>query len=142
MKYKNIPVDEFKSKLERTAALLLCEQELLFEYEPWTVVLADSFISEVISYERIGKNFKQQRFKIQPISYTPDFVGSSWIMETKGKKTPDFVLKWKLFKKYLAERGLRYTLFMPTNKREIITSIEIIKTLEDNGKDEGVYDQQ
>lgn len=137
MKYKNVPVGEFKSNLERTAAQLLQQWGLLFEYEPWTVVLADSFLSEIISYERIGKNYKQQRFKVQPISYTPDFVGDAWIIETKGKKTPDFILKWKLFKKHLAENGLKFTLFMPTNKREIIQSIEIIKTItQENGKDE------
>lgn len=132
MKYKNKPVGIYKSTLERTAATLLDQGELQFEYEPWTVILADSFLSEVISYERIGRNYKQQRLKVQPISYTPDFVGSTWIMETKGKKTPDFVLKWKLFKKHLAEHGLRFILFMPTNKREIITSIEIIKTTLNN----------
>ncbi len=46
-----------------------------------------------VSYERIGNKFKLQSKKIRAIKYTPDFVGSKWVMETKGKKTPDFQLK-------------------------------------------------
>ena len=50
-------------------------------------------------------------------------------METKGMRTPDFNIKWKLFKRYLMEQQLKYILFMPTSKKEIIQSIEIIKEL-------------
>ena len=52
-------------------------------------------------------------------------------METKGMKTQDFIIRWKLFKKYLTEHGLDYTLFMPTNKKQIEESIRIIKELKD-----------
>lgn len=82
-----------------------------------------------VSYERIGNKFKLQSKKIRAIKYTPDFVGSKWVMETKGKRTPDFQLKWKLFKWYLKEHDLKYLLMMPTNKKEIIASIEYIKNL-------------
>jgi hypothetical protein len=48
-------------------------------------------------------------------------------------KTPDFQIKWKLFKKHLEDNRIDAVLFMPTNKKEIITSIQIIKQL-NNGK--------
>lgn len=81
------------------------------------------------SYEKVGKKFKEQSKKIRKNSYKPDFVGKGWIMETKGLRTPDFNIKWKLFKRYLLRHELEYILFMPSNRREIISSIEIIKEL-------------
>lgn len=39
------------------------------------------------------------------------------------------MIKWKLFKKYLKTNDLHYTLFMPTTKKEILESIQIIKNL-------------
>jgi len=87
------------------------------------------FEFEQMSYERIGSKFKPQSKKVRAIKYTPDFIGKGWVMETKGKKTPDFQLKWKLFKKYLYDNNMQYFLSMPTNKREIITSIDLIKEL-------------
>lgn len=43
--------------------------------------------------------------------------------------TPDFSIKWKLFKKYLEDNKLNFTLFLPRSKKEIIESINIIKEL-------------
>lgn len=45
-------------------------------------------------------------------------------------RTPDFNIKWKLYKKYLEEHHLDYLLLMPTNKKEILESIELIKQLQ------------
>lgn len=50
-------------------------------------------------------------------------------------KTQDFIIRWKLFKKYLSDKKLDFTLFMPTNKAQIIESIKLIKELE-NGETE------
>lgn len=108
---------------------MLLEAELAFEYEPWEVVLLNPFQVDFYSHERVGKAFKQQSKRIRAIKYKPDFVGDGWIMETKGKKTADFQLKWKLFKHYLLINDLKFVLFMPANKKEILTSIEIIKNL-------------
>jgi len=49
--------------------------------------------------------------------------------------TQDFIIRWKLFKQYLTDKKLSFTLFMPTNKSQIIESIKLIKELE-NGKAE------
>ena len=128
-KYKNKAVEGFRSTLEATAASLLAKAEIPFTYETWEVTLLEPFVYDIDSYERIGTKFKLQSKKVRGIKYTPDFIGKNWIIETKGKKTPDFQIKWKLFKDYLRKHSLEYALFMPTNKREIIQSIEIIKQL-------------
>ncbi len=128
-KYKNIATEQYKSKLEKTCADMLELNNIIFEYEPWEVVLIEPFTYELTSYERIGKVYKEQRHKLRKTSYKPDFIGDGWIIETKGKRTPDFQLKWKLFKRYLIENEYDGTLFMPTNRKEIIHSINVIKEL-------------
>lgn len=126
-KYKNVITDQYRSKLERVCAELLVSNDLKFEYEPWEVVLINPFEFPLVSYERIGKEFKPQRSKIRKTSYKPDFVGKNWIIETKGMRTADFLIKWKLFKRHLVDIGYEGMLFMPTNKKEIIKVIETIK---------------
>lgn len=41
-------------------------------------------------------------------------------------KTPEFIIKWKIFKMWIASKGLKYDLYMPTNRKEVIHSIEMI----------------
>lgn len=56
-------------------------------------------------------------------------------MEIKGVKTPEFRLKWKLFKHLLEKLGAPYVLFMPTNKKELEFCIEKIQELGNYGQD-------
>jgi hypothetical protein len=128
-KYKNKPSGKYRSKLELMAASLLADNGIIYYYEPKTVTLLDKFSYN--STERVGKLFKEVN-KIRAITYTPDFVGLFWIMETKGKKTPDFLLKWKLFKTYLIGKNLYPHLFLPTNKREILVCVENILDVENS----------
>jgi hypothetical protein len=127
-KYKAKAKGKFRSKLEQTAANLLTEEGVWFEYEPYAVTFLKGYKSNILSYEKVGKKFKEIN-RVYKISYTPDFVGKGWVMETKGMKTPDFQIKWKLFKKHLEDNQIDAVLFMPTNKKEIIESISIIKQL-------------
>ena len=119
MKYKNRLTGKYRSKLEQYCAEQLTKHKIKYEYEPHKIVLIEGFESEINSYEKVGKKFIQKRNKILPITYTPDFVGDSWIIETKGKKTADFVLKWKLFKYWILRNSKSYDLYMPTNKKEV-----------------------
>jgi len=48
-KYGNIPVERFRSKLERYCYNLLTEEGLKFEYEPFEIILLDGFIYELPS---------------------------------------------------------------------------------------------
>ncbi len=128
-KLRNKPIGKYKSRLEKIAAELLEESGLEFKYEPWVVELKQPFVAKVKSYERIGKKkvYKLQSNKIKGITYTPDFVGVDWIIETKGVRTADFNIRWKLFKKYLLDNNLEYRLYMPGSKKEIVESIKLIK---------------
>ena len=129
MKYKNIRNGIYRSQLEVTAAQELDSNNIPYEYEPWVVTLMPGMDHIVTSYEKCGKEFKLQKQKTRAITYKPDFVGKGWVMETKGVRTPDFRLKWKLFKQYIADNNLGLTLFMPGNKKEIIESVRLIKEL-------------
>lgn len=123
---KEIIVDgvKYKSLLEGAAATLLKEAGLEFKYEPTKYVLLEGFK---------GQNFCVEEDKLSPtniqVTYTPDFVGPYWIMETKGMKTPDFMIKWKFFKQKLEEEGDKKILFMPRNKKQIMGAIKKIKNL-------------
>lgn len=119
----------YRSKLEQTCASLLTEHNIPFFYERIKLNLIDSF--KFSSVERVGKTFKAVE-SVRSMSYTPDFVGAHWVIETKGMKTPDFLIKWKLFKNYLLTHQLTPLLFMPTNKKEILTSIEHILDAEED----------
>lgn len=121
----------YRSKLEQTCASLLAEHSVPFFYERIKLNLIDSF--KFSSVERVGKTFKAVE-SVRSMSYTPDFVGSHWVIETKGMKTPDFLIKWKLFKNYLLTHQLTPLLFMPTNKKEILTSIEHILDTEESAR--------
>lgn len=130
-KYKNTIVladtGQFKSKLEWYAANELTKEKLTFEYEPFSITLLDK--TPMISWEKYGKSFKKIEYA-RPITYTPDFIGNWWVMETKGKRTADFDLKWKMFKHYLYVNKMDdFVLFMPTNQKEIRHCIEIIKDI-------------
>lgn len=130
-KYKNKKYGIYRSGLEKNCADLLKQNNIYFEYEPWEVLLLDSFVCDLEVFEKSRKKYtKRNQSKLRKITYTPDFVGENWIIETKGRKTADFMLKWKLFKKYLMDNNLKYTLFMPTNTKEILESIKYIKEYE------------
>lgn len=50
--------------------------------------------------------------------------------------TQDFIIRWKLFKQYLTDKNLNFTLFMPTNKAQIMESIRLIKELKNESRSE------
>ena len=121
----------FKSKMELYCYQKLTELKIQFKYEEKTFELMPSFQFENDSYELFKKQgvryFGPQRPHIRGISYTPDFVGNGWIIETKGNPNDVFPLKWKLFKKYLTDNKLNIDLYMPRNQGQIDDVIEIIK---------------
>jgi len=141
-KYKNEATEvngvKVRSKLERTCYELLLENNIPFEYEPVTYNLMTPFKYTSDSWEKTGRgknrSFGKQRQSVRGITYTPDFVGDGWIIETKGMETADFKLKWKMFKKLLEDSGQSIVLYKPTNKKEILETISLIKSSQDNGK--------
>jgi len=121
----------FKSKLELYCYKKLKELKINFTYEEITFELVPSFQFKNDSYELYKKKgaryFGPQREHIRSINYTPDFVGDTWIIETKGNPNDVFPIKWKLFKKYLMDNNIRVDLYMPRNQKQIDEIIEIIK---------------
>ncbi len=124
---------QLRSKLESYCYKKLKDSEIPFEYESMTFVLLDEFhhTFEVWEPKRLKGNTVYSNIgrKVNKIKYVPDFVGEDWIIETKGHRTPDFNIKWKMFKAYLYANGLHYRLFLPTSNKQIDLSIEIIKGL-------------
>ena len=124
-KYKAKSQSKFRSKFEVTCAEKLLEAGIEFEYEPHAITLTEGFTTKARSWERNRKTFKEVSSKIRPITYTPDFVGKGWIIETKGMRTPDFNLKWKLLK--LKFKNKKIQLFLPQSVKELDQAIQIIQ---------------
>lgn len=122
----------FKSKLELYCYKKLKEANLKFKYEENRYELMPSFEFENDSYElfkRKGvRTFGKQRKHIRGITYMPDFVGSGWIIETKGFANDSWPLRWKLMKKHILDNNLNITLYMPRNQKQVDEVVEIIKS--------------
>lgn len=106
---------KFKSKLEANTYAILKQNNIFAEYESFKFILLDSF-------EFDGK-------KLRKMTYTPDFVGTDFIIECKGLPTDAFKLKWKLFQWHLKESGLenKYKLHLIHNLKELDKAIDEIK---------------
>lgn len=136
---------EYKSDLEAYAARALTDNRIPFGYECATFTVMPSFACTCPTYAQLRKptngrpaKFDLQRSKVEPITYTPDFVNiddetkTGWVMETKGLPNESFPLRFKLFKKFLTDNGYRLTLFIPRTKGQIVQCVEIIKELNKN----------
>lgn len=141
-KKKTIDGINFKSSLEAFCYTNLKKAGIKdFKYEGHKFILQDKFDCKVISWElqstkkkgKITKSFEPDTPKIRAITYTPDFVyindvtKEGWIIETKGFETPDFKIKWKMFKKVLSDHGFKVTLYMPNTQDNVLKVINLIK---------------
>lgn len=126
-KYKNKIVAGYRSKLEEFCAKELQKENIPFEYETLKVVLQEGFVFDNPSFEKNKKGYSLNSEKIRPITYTPDFIGDSWIIEVKGRETTDFKIKWKMFKKWLKDNNSTIALFKPTNQKQVLETIKHIK---------------
>lgn len=130
-KYGNKTSKTYKSQLEKYCAEQLTLEKIPFEYESVKFELLPSFKYNGVSYEKRTVNKKKvfdlQNPGIRKTEYTPDFVGDGWIIETKGMETSTFKIKWKMFKKHLQENNITYDLYKPTNQKEVLETIKLIK---------------
>ena len=104
---------KFRSKLEVNCYKLLLENKISCEYEKTKFILQDNFI--------------YNNNKIRQITYTPDFVGNTFIIECKGFSNDIWPLKWKLFQYYLFKNNIQVELFVVKNKRDILSMISKLK---------------
>jgi hypothetical protein len=121
---------KFASGLEKYMYIALSEANIESEYEGMTFVLQEDFLFNVDSYERQanskGDMVNRGQKKIQNIKYTPDFVSSTFIIETKGRANESFPLRWKMFKKHVKEYHPHVTLYKPQNQKECDKVVELI----------------
>ena len=133
---KKIIVDgiKFASGLEKYMYQALKKAGIPAIYEGQTFELVESFYFPFESYERCGngKGLYKNRGnkKILNMKYTPDFVGKGFIIECKGRANESFPLRWKIFKKLMAERRIGpFTLYKPQNQKECDETVELISKL-------------
>ena len=120
----------FASGLEKYMYQALKKAKIKAKYEGRTYTLVEGFDFESSSYERQsngkGQFVDRGNKKIQPIKYTPDFVGDDFIIETKGRANESFPMRWKLFKKFINKCYPRVTLYKPQNQKECDQVIELL----------------
>ena len=126
--YDNIT---FASGLERYMYMALKKAKIRALYEGETFELFEGFDFPFESYERCGNgkgDYKNRgNKKILNIKYTPDFVGRGFIIETKGRANESFPLRWKMFKKLVAENKIEpFVLYKPQNQKECDETIQLI----------------
>jgi hypothetical protein len=124
----------YRSSLERHQAVLLDAAGIDFEYEPLKLDIFNGFDFPFKSYERQsngkGEMVNRGEKKILGITYTPDFVGDDFIIETKGYANETFPLRWKLFKKWLIDNGYdpnKMVIYKPQKISECQKVVELIK---------------
>jgi len=121
----------FASGLERYMYMALKKAKIKALYEGQTFELVESFDFPFEAYERCGNgkgDYKNRgNKKIFNIKYTPDFIGKGFIIETKGRANESFPMRWKLFKKLIAENRVGpFTLYKPQNQKECDETVRLI----------------
>lgn len=122
----------FASGLERHMYLSLKKAKIKADYEgkTYTLVNGFDFTSECFERQSNGKGSFTNRGnkRVLPITYTPDFVGDSFIIECKGRANESFPMRWKLFKKYVEENMPGITLYKPQTQSECDQVVQDILT--------------
>lgn len=119
----------FDSKLETYCYQALVKAKISFVYEPTSFIIQIPFTYSSDVYEpdkKRGDLLSKRTEKYQSIKYTPDFVGKDWIIEVKGMQNERFKIVWKLFKKYLTDKNIKYDLYLPKNQKQVDQCIELI----------------
>jgi len=124
----------FASGLERYMYMALKKANIKALYEGQTFELVEGFEFPFEAYERCGNgkgSYKNRGSKkILNIKYTPDFIGKGFIIETKGRANESFPMRWKLFKRLIAnDRVGPFTLYKPQNQKECDMTVELIKKI-------------
>ena len=130
---KKVTVDgiKFASGLEAYMYRALKKAKIKAQYEKRTFELIPSFEFNNSSYERQsngkGDMVNRGNKKILAIKYTPDFEGKNFIIECKGRANESFPIRWKLFKKYVADNLPDITLYKPQRQSECDEVVKLIK---------------
>ena len=122
----------FASGLELYCYRQLNKAKIPHEYEGKTFELVEKFKFEGLLMDK-GKTkgkttFKEKPGNIRNISYTPDFINleKGFIIETKGIRTPEFKMRFKLFLKYLYDTDQKLDVYVPSNQKEVDATVDLI----------------
>ena len=130
---KKVTVDgiKFASGLEAYMYKALKKAKIKAQYEKRSFELQSSFEFNNSSYERQsngkGDMINRGNKKVLAIKYTPDFEGTNFVIECKGRANESFPIRWKLFKKYIADNYPKMRLFKPQKQSECDDVINLIK---------------
>jgi len=120
----------FASGLEKYMYKALKEAGIPCEYEKYIFELLPSFVFENDCVERQsnskGDYINRGNKKVLNLKYTPDFVGSTFIIETKGRANDSFPLRWKMFKKWMMDNNDYRSLYKPQCQKECDITIQLI----------------
>ena len=129
---KKVTVDgiKFASGLEAYMYRALKKAKIKAQYEKRTFELIPSFEFNNSSYERQsngkGDMVDRGNKKVLAIKYTPDFEGTNFIIECKGRANESFPIRWKLFKKHIAKNYPNMRLFKPQKQNECDEVVNLI----------------
>ena len=121
----------FASGLELYCYRALKKAKIPHEYEGKTFELVEKFKFEGLLMDK-GKTkivtFKKKPGNIRNITYTPDFINlkKGFIIETKGIRTPEFKMRFKLFLKHLHDTGQKLDVYVPSNQKEVDATVDTI----------------
>ena len=121
---------KFASGLEKNMYVALKKANIKAEYEGQTYELVSSSGFKNNSYERQGNGKGEYKNrgnkKILNIKYTPDFIGTGFIIECKGRANESFPIRWKLFKAYVHKNLPEVTLYKPQTTKECEETVSLI----------------
>ena len=130
---KKVTVDgiKFASGLEAYMYRALKKAKIKAQYEKRSFELQSSFEFNNSSYERQsngkGDMVNRGNKKVLAIKYTPDFEGTNFVIECKGRANESFPIRWKLFKKHIADNYPDMRLYKPQRQSECDDVINLIK---------------
>jgi len=120
----------FKSGLEKYMYKALKDAGIPAEYEKHTFELLPSFtfLNDCIERQANSKGdfINRGNKKVLNLKYTPDFVGDSFIIETKGRANESFPLRWKMFKYLMHLMNDKRTLYKPQNQDQCLETVKLI----------------
>jgi hypothetical protein len=129
----------YKSRLELYMATKLKENGIDFRYEENRYLLIESFkaTSPMFRSLKATNTLRELTDGVRSITYTPDFVGEGFVIETKGLSTQVFEMRFKLFRKHLKENNIIMDLYIPSNRKQCDEVIQMIltKRREDSGEE-------
>jgi len=136
--YKGI---RFKSRLETYMYKLFEDAGIKAEYERHKYNILDPFFFPFDCYEKSIKGkamINKSNKKIRGIVYTPDFViedeNTTYVVETKGIATPDFMVRFKLFKRWCLDQRKDFVIFMPRNQTQCNETLQTIQQMREAAK--------